>query len=90
MMYVWSEDKISDIPNIEDNGNKVYPLTQEERDALEGYIRSCDTFMMLDQEVRNIVLEEADEHCGLLVLNAYPYDRLSVHIVCIVLTEELS
>ena len=59
MMYVWSEDKISDIPNIEDNGNKVYPLTQEERDALEGYIRGCDTFMMLDQEVRNIVLEEA-------------------------------
>ena len=59
MMYVWSDDKPTDTPYYEDDGNNVYPLTQEERDDLERYIRGCDTFMMLDGTVKNIVLEEA-------------------------------
>lgn len=59
MMYVWDDDKPSDVPYVEDNGNEIHPLTQEERDALERYIRGCDTFMMLDETVKTIVLEEA-------------------------------
>ena len=59
MMYVWDGENPTDTPYIEDDGNKVYPLTQEERDDLERYIRGCDTFMMLDGTVKNIVLEEA-------------------------------
>jgi ABC-type glycerol-3-phosphate transport system substrate-binding protein len=39
---------------------KVYPLTQEERDHLETYIRNCKTYMLLDQNVKNIVEEEAE------------------------------
>ena len=58
MMYVWNDGKRSDIPYIEDDGNNIYPLTQEERDELECYIRNCDTFMMLDGTVKNIILEE--------------------------------
>lgn len=60
MMYVWDGDKRTDTPCIEDDGNEVYPLTQEERDDLERYIRGCDTFMMLDGTVKTIVLEEAE------------------------------
>lgn len=42
------------------SGELIYPLTQEERDGLEEYIRSCDTYMMLDEKVEAIVYEEAD------------------------------
>lgn len=42
------------------SGDYVYPLTQKERDDLEKYIRSCDTYMMLDETVEAIVYEEAD------------------------------
>lgn len=37
----------------------VYPLTQAERDAVEQYIRGCSTYMMLDANVRAIIMEEA-------------------------------
>ena len=61
MMYVWEDGKPTDLTSVEDDGT-VYPLTPEERDDLERYIRSCDTYMMLDSTVKNIVLEEAEKY----------------------------
>ena len=60
-MYVWEDGKPSDEKSVEDDGT-VYPLTQEERDDLERYIRGCTTYMMLDSTVKNIVLEEAGKY----------------------------
>ena len=40
----------------------VYPLTQAERDRVEQYIRGCSTYMMLDDTVYGIILEEADAY----------------------------
>ena len=45
---------------IEDDGMKIYPMTQEERDRVERYIRSCDTALTSNETVLNIVLEEAE------------------------------
>ena len=47
-----------------DDDTRVYPLTQEERDGLEAYIRSLTTYMMLDEHVENIVMEEAGKYFG--------------------------
>ena len=58
MMYVWEDGQPVGQGSVEDD-NTVYPMTQEERDDLERYIRGCETYMMIDQTVRNIVLEEA-------------------------------
>ncbi len=44
----------------EDDGGKIYPMTQEERDRVEAYIRSCDTVLTSNETVMNIVLEEAE------------------------------
>lgn len=57
-MYIMEFGERSDLEYYEDDSD-IYPLTQEERDAEEAYIRSCETFMMLDENVKNIVLEEA-------------------------------
>lgn len=61
MMYVWEDGKPTDQKSVEDDGT-VYPLTQEERDDLERYIRNCSTYMMLDSTVKNIILEEAGKY----------------------------
>ena len=57
-MYIWNLGEKTDDEYYEDDF-KVYPLTQEERDGLETYIRNLHTFMMLDGNVKDIVREEA-------------------------------
>ena len=58
-MYIWNGiERTND--EYYDDDSRVYPLTQKERDGLEEYIRSCDTYMMIDENVKNIVFEEAD------------------------------
>ncbi|MDE5564768.1 MAG: hypothetical protein K2I93_06400 [Oscillospiraceae bacterium] len=57
-MYIMESGERTDLEYYDDDSD-VYPLTQEERDGLEAYIRGCETFMMLDENVKNIVLEEA-------------------------------
>lgn len=57
-MYIWEMGERSDAEYYDDD-SRVYRLTQEERDRLETYIRSCDTYMMLDEKVEAIVYEEA-------------------------------
>lgn len=45
----------------EDDGLKVYPLTQEERDYIEEYIRNTTTFLPTEQTALNdIIYEEAE------------------------------
>lgn len=45
----------------EDDGLKVYPLTQEERDQIEEYIRNTTTFLPTEQTALNdIIYEEAE------------------------------
>lgn len=58
-MYIMDFGERSDAEYFDNQGTHVYPLTQEERDNLEKYIRNCDTYMMLDAMVENIVYEEA-------------------------------
>lgn len=58
-MYIWDFGERSDAEYYEDDST-VYPLTQEERDDLEEYIRGCETYMMLDDNVETIVMEEAE------------------------------
>lgn len=60
-MYIWMFGKRSSSEYYDDDA-RVYRLTQEERDELEGYIRACDTYMMLDGTVESIVYEEADKY----------------------------
>ena len=53
-------DDIVEVEYIEDDGEKYYPLTQEERDDLERYVLSCDTLGgQYDDDILNICLEEA-------------------------------
>lgn len=58
-MYVMMDGERTDQEFIEDDGI-VYPLMQEERDALEEYIRSCDTILSMNDDILNIALEEAE------------------------------
>lgn len=58
-MYIYNMGNRSSDEYYDDDV-RVYPLTQEERDNYEEYIRNCDTYMMLDEKVKNIVYEEAD------------------------------
>ncbi len=58
-MYVMRFGERSDQEFLEDDGT-VYPLTQKERDDLEEYIRSCDTVLSMNEDMLNIVLEEAE------------------------------
>lgn len=59
-MYIWNGGtERTDAEYFEDDSD-VYPLTQEERDNLEDYIRHCQTYMMLDDDVETIVMEEAE------------------------------
>ena len=57
-MYVMMFGERTDEESLEDDGT-VYPLTQEERDDLEEYIRSCDTVLSMNDAILNIALEEA-------------------------------
>ncbi|MBR6617908.1 MAG: hypothetical protein IKL00_08590 [Oscillospiraceae bacterium] len=59
-MYIMDFEGRSDAEYYDNMGWKIYPLTQEERDNLEDYIRSCDTVMTMNENVVNIVLEEAE------------------------------
>ncbi|MBR4101696.1 MAG: extracellular solute-binding protein [Oscillospiraceae bacterium] len=59
-MYIMDFEGRSDAEYYDNQGWKIYPLTQEERDDLEDYIRSCDTVMTMNENVVNIVLEEAE------------------------------
>lgn len=60
-MYIKNfEDVRSDLEYYEDDGMKIYPLTQEERDYVEAYIRSCETVLSMSEEIINIVSEEAE------------------------------
>lgn len=58
-MYIMNFGERSDAEYFDNQGTHVYPLTQEERDGLETYIRKCDTYMMLDAKVEAIIYEEA-------------------------------
>lgn len=58
-MYILDFGERSDAEYYDNQGTHIYPLTQEERDGLEDYIRGCDTYMMLDEKVKNIIYEEA-------------------------------
>ncbi|MCR4647213.1 MAG: extracellular solute-binding protein [Oscillospiraceae bacterium] len=60
-MYIWEFGNKTDDEYYQDD-SKVYRLTQEERDGLEQYIRSCNTFMMVDTVVKNIAIEEAGKY----------------------------
>ncbi|MCR4646714.1 MAG: hypothetical protein K5695_15105 [Oscillospiraceae bacterium] len=60
-MYIWEFGNKNDDEYYQDD-SKVYRLTQEERDGLEQYIRSCNTFMMVDTVVKNIAIEEAGKY----------------------------
>lgn len=62
-MYIWKWGERSDAEYYDDD-SRVYPLTQAERDRLEQYIRNCDTYMMLDENVETIVFEEAGMYFG--------------------------
>lgn len=57
-MYIYDWNGRSDLEYYDDDC-RVYPLTQEERDGLDAYIRNCNTYMMLDEKVENIIYEEA-------------------------------
>ncbi len=60
-MYIKNfEDVRSDLEYYEDDGMKIYPLTQAERDYVEEYIRSCETVLSMSEEIINIVSEEAE------------------------------
>ena len=48
-------------PYYEDDGTKIYPLTQAERDDAERYIRSC-TALKPDAELNAAALEEAGKY----------------------------
>ena len=64
-MYIFGYNEESggfgrtDTPFYDDDVD-VYPLSQDERDALEAYLRGCRTYQMLDRDVETIVLEEAE------------------------------
>lgn len=60
-MYIWEFGEPSDAEYYDDD-DRVYPLTQQERDRLEQYIRSCNTYMILDNTVKGIVYQEADKY----------------------------
>lgn len=44
---------------IEDDGDKYYPTTQEERDMLDDYMAECDTILYIDPDISDICMEEA-------------------------------
>ncbi len=58
-MYIMYLGERTDEDFLDDDGIG-YPLTQEERDDLEEYIRSCDTVLSMNEDMLNIVLEEAE------------------------------
>ena len=57
-MYIMFDGR-SDAEYYEDDGSKIYPMTQEERDTVEAYIRSCDKLRSISEQVTAIVYEEA-------------------------------
>ena len=47
-MYIMFDGR-SDAEYYEDDGSKIYPMTQEERDTVEAYIRSCDKLCSISE-----------------------------------------
>ncbi len=58
-MYVLDYFGITDKPYDGQGDEKVYPLNAEERERVEAYLRTCDTVLSQNPDVKDIVMEEA-------------------------------